>query len=50
VLGKLTGHRFAAAAAQATHAGVADGIQTPADETAGRTVGTKVARLALAKR
>ena len=50
VLAKLTGHAFAAEAAHATTAGVAEGIQTPADEAAGKTVGSKVAKLALAKR
>jgi hypothetical protein len=49
VLAKLTGHAFAAAAARAASAGVAEGIQTPADEAAGRGLGAKVGSAALAK-
>jgi hypothetical protein len=50
VLGKLTGQAFAADAARAASAGVADGIQTPADEAAGRALGVAVGKAALAKR
>jgi hypothetical protein len=50
VLTALTHRSYAAAAASASHAGLLEGIETPADETAGSTLGVKVAKLALAKR
>ena len=49
VLTSLTGRSFAATAARLAHAGLAEGIETPQDEAAGRTLGTKVGQLALDK-
>jgi Na+-translocating ferredoxin:NAD+ oxidoreductase RnfD subunit len=42
-------HRFGALAARASRSGLAQGIETPADGAAGRSLGVKVAKLALAK-
>jgi hypothetical protein len=50
VLTALTGHSFAAEALRLSTAGVAEGIETPADEAAGRTLGLKIGKLALARR
>jgi hypothetical protein len=50
VLTALTGHSFAAEALRFSTAGVAEGIETPADEAAGRTLGLKIGKLALARR
>ncbi|MGZ4335058.1 MAG: ASPIC/UnbV domain-containing protein, partial [Gaiellaceae bacterium] len=50
VLASLTGRSFAAQTEKLSTAGLAEGIETPADETAGRMVGLRVAKLALAKR
>ena len=49
VLTALTGRSFAAEAHRFATAGLAEGIETPADEAAGRTVGVMVGKLALAK-
>jgi hypothetical protein len=49
VLTALTGHSFAAQAERMSAAGLAEGIETPADEAAGRTLGKQVGKLALAK-
>jgi Na+-translocating ferredoxin:NAD+ oxidoreductase RnfD subunit len=49
VLTALTGRSFAAQAHRLATAGVAEGIETPADESAGRELGTKVGTLALAR-
>jgi hypothetical protein len=49
VLTKLAGHSFAAQAHRLSTAGVAEGIETPADETAGSALGTKVGELAVAQ-
>ena len=50
VLTALTGRSFAAQAERLSSAGLAEGIETPADEAAGRTLGTKIGKLALAHR
>jgi Na+-translocating ferredoxin:NAD+ oxidoreductase RnfD subunit len=49
VLSELTGHSYAARIHAASKAPVADGIDLPADVTAGRTVGERVAALVLRK-
>jgi ASPIC and UnbV/FG-GAP-like repeat/NQR2, RnfD, RnfE family len=49
VLTALTGRSLAADAARLAQAGVDGGIETPADEAAGREVGADVGRLVLAK-
>src|SRR5579884_462520 len=49
VLTALTGRSFAAQAARLAAAGVGAGIETPADEAAGRKLGGAVGRLVLAK-
>jgi hypothetical protein len=49
VLTSLTGHSHAAQAQRLARAGVAEGIETPADEAAGRTLGMKVGKLAVAQ-
>jgi Na+-translocating ferredoxin:NAD+ oxidoreductase RnfD subunit len=46
VLTALTGHSFAARARRLAAVGVAEGIETPADEAAGRAVGEQVGELA----
>jgi len=48
VLTALTGGSFATQAERLSAAGLADGIETPADEAAGRALGTKIGKLALA--
>jgi hypothetical protein len=45
----VTGRSFAADAARLARSGVAEGIETAADEAAGRQVGAEVGRLVLAK-
>ena len=50
VLTALTGRSFAAQAERLATAGLSEGIETPADEAAGRIVGLSVAKLALARR
>ncbi|HLX19455.1 MAG TPA: FG-GAP-like repeat-containing protein [Gaiellaceae bacterium] len=50
VLSSLAGRSFGEQARRAATAGLAEGIETPADEAAGRAVGTKVGKLALEKR
>ncbi len=50
VLTALTGRSFAAQAERLSAAGPAEGIETPADEAAGRALGTKIGKLALARR
>ncbi|HEY3884563.1 MAG TPA: hypothetical protein VGL62_05105, partial [Vicinamibacterales bacterium] len=47
VLTALTGRSFAAQAHRLATAGVAEGIETPSDEAAGRALGTKVGKLAV---
>jgi hypothetical protein len=47
VLRALTGGSFARQAEQVSHAGVAGGIDTPADVAAGRALGKKVGQRAL---
>jgi Na+-translocating ferredoxin:NAD+ oxidoreductase RnfD subunit len=47
VLTALTGHSFAAQAHRLATAGVAEGIETPADEAAGRTLGEAIGKRAL---
>jgi len=49
VLTALTGHSFAAQAKRLATAGVAEGIETPSDETAGRVLGGETGRLAVAQ-
>jgi Na+-translocating ferredoxin:NAD+ oxidoreductase RnfD subunit len=49
VLTSLTGRSFAAQAERMSVAGLAEGIETPADEAAGRALGEKVGKLALAR-
>ena len=49
VLQHLTGHSFATTATAAESSGLAAGIETTADETAGRTLGVLIGELALAK-
>jgi Na+-translocating ferredoxin:NAD+ oxidoreductase RnfD subunit len=49
VLQHLTGHSFAATAAAAESSGLDAGIETAADESAGRSLGVLIADLALAK-
>ncbi len=49
VLSALTGRSFAQAAQRLGTAGLAEGIETPADEAAGRTLGIEVGKLALAR-
>jgi len=49
VLTALTGHSFAAQAQRLATAGVAQGIETPSDETAGRVLGGETGRLAVAQ-
>jgi hypothetical protein len=48
VLTALTGRSFAPEAARASRAGLENGIELRADETAGRTVGIVVGKRALA--
>ena len=50
VLTALTGRSFATQAERMSAAGPAEGIETPADEAAGRALGTKIGKLALARR
>jgi hypothetical protein len=50
VLTSLTGRSFTAQAERLATAGVAEGIETPADESAGRTVGETIGKRALAHR
>ena len=50
VLTSLTGRSFASQAQRLATAGVAEGIETPADESAGRTVGETIGKRALAHR
>jgi Na+-translocating ferredoxin:NAD+ oxidoreductase RnfD subunit len=49
VLTALTGRSFAAQAQRLATAGLAEGIETPADEAAGRAVGATAGKLALAR-
>ena len=49
VLTALTGRSFATQAQRLATTGVADGIETPADEAAGRALGTKIGTLAVAR-
>jgi hypothetical protein len=49
VLTALTGRSFARQAGELSQAGVAAGIETPADETAGRAIGVTVGGRALAR-
>jgi hypothetical protein len=49
VLGTLTGRSFAARAAAASRAGIADGTELAADVAAGRRLGARIGGLALAR-
>jgi len=49
VLNALTGRSFLAETKRLATAGLAEGIETPGDEAAGRALGLKVAKLALAR-
>ena len=49
VLSALTGRSFSALAQRFATAGVAEGIETPADETAGRVLGMKIGTLSVAQ-
>jgi hypothetical protein len=48
-LTRLTGQSFARQAERLSRAGVDGGIETPADETGGRALGTTVGRKAVAR-